>query len=284
MLRRLSLAVVFPLLVSAQTSPSASAPAAPAQLATKPAPAKVDKALRERAAQFLQYTIDRSYSKAYELVASETKDWYLSSGKPQYKTFKLENIDYSKNFKEATVHSRVTRVLSMNGREISTELVVNDQWKLESGKWMWYHDPDVLITPFGEVKIDRSKVSASGPAPIPKDTSPAAAQEAAGKLTLETTTSKQVLLFEEGKPGSDDFMFHNGLPGVIDVLIDVVGDYRAFSVEPKHAQVEGGKDLAVKVDYRPSANPMPAFVRVTIQPFGRTVQVPLKFKDASSAP
>jgi hypothetical protein len=285
-LLRLSLAVSIALGASAQaiveTNPTAAAPAARTDLATKPAPAKVDKALRERAAQFLQYTVDRSYSKAYELVAPETKDWYLSSGKPQYKAFKIESIEYSKDYREATVHSRVTRVLSMNGREVSTELVVADLWKFEAGKWMWYHDPNVLVTPFGEIKIDRSKISANpGAPPIPRDTSPAAAQEAAAKIDLDASTSKKELFFEEGKPGSDDFVFHNGLPGVVDVLVDIVGNYRDFSVEPKHVQLEGGKDLTVKVDYKPSSNSSPAFVRLTIQPFERTVQIPLKFKNAA---
>lgn len=285
-LRPLSLAAIIALGASAQaiveTNPTAAAPAARTDLATKPAPAKVDKALRDRAAQFLQYTVDRSYSKAYELVAPETKDWYLSSGKPQYKAFKIESIEYAKGYKEATVHSRVTRVLSMEGREISTELVVGDEWKFEAGKWMWWHDPDVLVTPFGEIKIDRSKLSANpGAPPIPTNTSPAAAQEAAGKINPETFANKKELLFEEGKPGSDDFVFHNGASGVVDVWVDIVGDYRAFSVEPRHVQLGGGKDLTLKVDYKPASNPNPAFVRVTVQPFERSLQIPLKFKDAA---
>lgn len=281
-LRRFSLGIIFPLFVSAQTSAATSAPAPPIKVASKPAPAKVDKALRERAAQFLQYTVERSYSKAYELVAPETKDWYLSSGKPQYTTFKIEGVDYSKDYKEATVHSRVTRVLNMNGADRSTELVVDDLWRFEGGKWVWWHDPDVLVTPFGEIKIDRTKISANpGPAPIPKDTSLSAVQEAAGKVSLEASASKQELLFEEGKPGSDDFVFHNGASGFVDMFVDIVGDYVAFSVSPKHVQLEGGKNLTLKVDYKPSANPMPAFVRLTIQPFERTLQIPLKFKAAA---
>ena len=235
--------------------------------------------MRERASQFLQFTVDRGFSKAYELVAPETKDWYLSSGKPQYTSFKIESIDYSKDYKDALVHARVTRVLSMNGHDVSSELLVGDLWKFEGGKWMWYHDPNVLVTPFGEIKMDRSKMSAtSGPAPVPHDTSPDAVQKAADGIGVDASTSKSELFFEEGKPGSDEFVFHNGLSGPVDMLIDIVGDYRAFSVEPHQAQLLGGKDLTVKVSYKPAFNPSPAFVRLTIQPFERTLQVPLKFK------
>ncbi len=244
--------------------------------------------MRERASQFLQFTVERSFSKAYELVSPETKDWYLSSGKPQYTAFAIESIDYSKDFKKATVHSKVTRILSMNGREISTELKVFDLWQLEAGKWMWWHDPDVLITPFGEIPLPHNKPSANAGAPaVPRDTSPAAVQAAGSKVNVESSASKKELLFEQGTPGSDDFVFHNGLPGVVDVFVDLVGNYGAFTVEPAHVQMEGGKDLNVKVNYKPPTSPNAfvtppsVFVRVTIQPFGRSVQLPLKFKNAT---
>ena len=279
MLRRLTLGLIFPLFAWAQTVAPAFAPAATANVATKPAPSKVDKALRERASQFLQHTVDRAYSKAYELVAADTKDWYLSSGKPQYTAFKIEKIEYSKDYKQATVYTRVTRVLSMNGHDTSTELVVTDLWRFEGGKWMWWHDPDVLVTPFGEIKIDRHlKTANPGVSPIPGDTSPAAVQTAATKVSLEASASRQELFFEEEKPGSGEFVFHNGATGVVDMFVDIVGDYVAFSVEPKHVQLEGGKDVTLKVAYKPSSNPMPTFVRITIQPFERTLQIPLKFK------
>jgi hypothetical protein len=287
MLRRISLGAMVALVATLPASPQAAvAVTTPSavpdfEVAKKPAPAALNKALRERAAQFLQFTVERSFSKAYDLVAPETKDWYLSSGKPQYTSFKIESIDYSKNYKDAMVHSRVTRVLSMNGREVSSELLVPDLWKFEGGKWMWYHDPNVMVTPFGEIKMDRSRLAANpGAPPVPRDTSPNAVLDAAKGLSMEASVNKKELLFEDGKPGSDELVFHNGLAGVVDVLIDIVGDYRDFSVEPKHVQLEGKKDLTVKVEYKPAPNPSPAFVRLTVEPFERTLQIPLKFKTA----
>lgn len=251
--------------------------------ATKPAPAKVDKALRARATEFLQYTLDRSYSKAYELVAAETKDWYLTSGKAAFTAFKIESIDYSKDYKEATVHTRVNRILSMNGHDTTADIVISDVWKLEGGKWMWYHDPNVLVTPFGEIKIDRSKLSPHpGPAPIPSDTSEAAAAKAASNVganaSTEASTDKKQLFFEQGTPGSQELVFHNGLTGYVTVEIDIVGDYKSFTVEPKEARVESGKDLTLKIGYSAALNPSPASaVRLTIEPFQRELRIPLKF-------
>lgn len=267
---------------TAVTIPSAAPAAAVFPLATKPAPKKLDQALRERVMQFLQFTVDHSYSKAYELVASETKDWYLSSGKAPYTAFKIEGIDYAKDYKQANVRARVTRVLTMNGREVPTDIVITDLWKLEGGKWMWYHDPNVLVTPFGEIKFDRSKMSAhAGPAPIPSDLSLSAAEQAASKVGQEISTDKQELLFEQGTPGSEELVFHNGLQGIVDVEIDIVGDYVAFSVEPRHVQVQSGKDLTLKVSYKPSSNSISSVVRLTIEPFQREVKIPLKFKPAA---
>lgn len=286
LLRRLGIAVCLPLAIWAQTA--AIDPAATPR-ATKPAPAKVDKALRARATEFLQYTLDHSYSKAYELVSTETKDWYLTSGKASFTSFKIESIDYAKDYKEATVHARVNRILSMNGHDTTADIVISDVWKWEGGKWMWYHDPNVLVTPFGEFKIDRSKLSPhAGPAPIPTDTSEAAASKAASNVgvnaSTEASTDKKQLLFEEGTPGSDEVVFHNGLTGYVTVDIDVVGDYKSFTVEPKQARVESGKDLKLKVNYSAALHTSPpSVIRLTIEPFQRELTVPLKFK-ASAVP
>jgi len=251
----------------------------------KPAPApELDKALHERAGQFIQYTIDRNYKRAYELVAEETKDWYLSSGKPQYNSFHIEDIEYSKDFQEATVKSKVTRELEMNKQVRTTEFTISDLWKMEDGKWMWYHDPNVLMTPFGEIKIDRSKLAANaGPAPIPSDVSPEAAAAAASNLNVQASVSKREVSFAGGKAASDEFVFHNGLKGVVTLVADIVGDYRSFSVEPRRVQLESGKEVTFQVHYQPSENLSPATVRLTLDPFQRELHIPIRVSGATEA-
>lgn len=250
----------------------------------KPAPPpELDKALRERAGQFIQYTVDKNYKRAYELVAEETKDWYLSSGKPQYNSFHIEDIEYSKDFQQATVKSKVTRELTMNAQVRTAELTISDLWKMEDGKWMWYHDPDVLVTPFGEIKIDRSKMPASGgpSAALPSDVSPEAAVKAAGNLNIQATVNKREVSFARGKAASEEFVFHNGQKGVVVVIADIVGDYRSFSVEPRRVELEFGKEATFKVHYQPAENLFPATVRLTLEPFGRELHVPLRVSGAA---
>jgi hypothetical protein len=245
-------------------------------------PPEIDKALRERAAQFMQYTMDRTYSKAYAFVADDDKDWYLSSGKPQYTKFEIESIEYADGFQTATVKTKVTRVLSMNGHDMNTDLVVAYLWKIADGKWMWYHDPDVLDTPFGPVRIDRTLPPAGtrGGGPVPKDMSQEAASKAAGNLKLDATTDKKELLFEEGQLSDQELIFHNGLSGIVRVEADIIGDYRAYSVEPSDIQVQPGADLKLHVHYKPLQNSIDASVRLVIEPFNRTLIVPLKYKTA----
>ncbi|HEV2202142.1 MAG TPA: hypothetical protein VGR73_20170 [Bryobacteraceae bacterium] len=252
----------------------------------KPAPPpELDKALRERAGQFIQYTIDKNYKRAYELVAEDTKDWYLSSGKPQYNSFHIEEIEYSKDFQEATVKSKVTRELTMNSQVRTAEVTVSDLWKMEDGKWMWFHDPNVLVTPFGEIKIDRSKMPAGGPsAPIPSDVSPEAAAAAAGKLNVTASVNKREVSFARGTAANDDLVFHNGLQGVVIVVADIVGDYKSFSVEPKRVQLESGKEATFKVHYQPAEKFSASTVRLTLEPFGRELHVPIRLSGAAEAP
>jgi hypothetical protein len=251
----------------------------------KPAPApEIDKALRERAGQFIQYIVDRNYKRAYELVAEETKDWYLSSGKAQYKSFQIEDIEYSKDFQQATVKSKVTRELDMNGQVRTAEVTISDLWKMEDGKWMWYHDPNVLVTPFGEIKIDRSKMSANPePAPVPSDVSPAAVAAAASKLNVSVSVNKREVSFARGKAASDEFVYRNGLNGVVILVADIVGDYRSFSVEPKRVQLESGKEVTFKVHYQPSESSSPATIRLTLEPFERELHIPIRLSGATEA-
>ena len=266
---------LFPLCVCAQEK------AAP--------PPELDKALRERAQQFIQYSVDGNFKRAYEFVAEETKDWYLSSSKPQYAAFLgIESVEYSDDFQHAKVKAKITRVVDMQGRQVKTDMAVTDEWKFEDGKWMWFHDPNILVTPFGEIKIDRSKMGAAsaanaGPAPVPSDVSPEAVAAAASKLTVKASISKREISFANGKEASDEVVYRNGVGGAVTLIADIVGDYKSFSVEPKRIQVAAGKDAVFKVHYHPSENLYPASVRLTLEPFERETRIPIKILDAPEA-
>src|ERR1051326_7196514 len=66
------------------------------------APAKVDRALRERIAEFLQDHINKEFRKAETLVAPDSKEFFYSHNKPAYLSCEPpRKIVYSDNFKRA---------------------------------------------------------------------------------------------------------------------------------------------------------------------------------------
>src|ERR1051326_12025 len=76
-------------------------------------PPEIDKALRDRAQQFFQYQIDGKFTKAFEMVAEDTKEEYFNSGKSPIKSFQLGLITYNSDFTKATVALNVTRNVNM---------------------------------------------------------------------------------------------------------------------------------------------------------------------------
>jgi hypothetical protein len=248
-------------------------------------PAEVDQALHERVSQYMQFIVDRAFSKAYPLVADESKDWYLGSGKAVYKSFKIQSVEYSQDLKSATVKLLVGEVFSMQGHDISKDVVVTDLWKLEDGKWMFFHDPDVYSTPMGDIRIDRKAPSHT--ADLPKDLGQEAATRAEQKLTMEATTDKSEVVFVQGAAGSDEVIVRNRFTGPIDLVSDIVGDYGAFSVEPRNIEIESGKQVVLKVFYKPLDRVIETFLRVRVEPFDRQLNVSLRLKPpvtASSSP
>jgi hypothetical protein len=248
----------------------------------KPVPsAEVDQALHERVSQYMQFMVDRAFSKAYPLVADESKDWYLGSGKATYKSFKIQSVEYSQDLQAATVKTLIAEVFSMQGHDISKEVVVTDLWKLEDGKWMYFHDPDVYSTPMGDIRIDRKAPSHS--ADVPKDLSQDAATKAEQRLTLEATTDKSEMVFVQGAAGSDEIIVRNGFAGPVDLISDIVGDYGAFSVEPRNIEIQSGKQVVLKVSYKPLDRVIETFLRVRVEPFDRMLNVTLRLKPAVAA-
>jgi hypothetical protein len=245
-------------------------------------PPDVDKALRERVTEFMGYTRDKTYRKAYEMVAEETKDWYLNSAKSQYTAYTVLDIEYSPDFQQAKVQTKLKAVLSMGGHDVPTEIVATDQWRFEDGKWMWYHNPNVYLTPFGEIPLHPSKKPAdAGAAPIPK-VDPSSVAARAKNITMQLTTDKDELVFDPGNAGEEEEVsFHNGLQGLVVVNADIVGDYRSFSVEPAQKQVQAGEDAVFKVHYKPSQNPSKASVRLDVDPFNRALMVPIRIKGSA---
>jgi hypothetical protein len=151
----------FPFLLAAWAM-FAQNPPAPAT-----APPDVDAALRERVNRFYQLEVDAKYREAEQLVAAESKDYYYDAAKPTYTSFKIESVEYSADFTNATVHMAVERIVHMPGFEgHPMRSLLPSRWKLEDGKWCWYSRPeDRRRSPFGPGPAGGFGGGTSGPPP-----------------------------------------------------------------------------------------------------------------------
>jgi hypothetical protein len=268
------LTVLIPLLLFGQLlSGQKPKPAAP--------PADVDKSLRDRASAFLQYQVDGNFRKAFELVAEDSKDFYFSIAKSKIQSFKIDEVTYSDSFSKATVRATILRRTLVAGHELEIPGLSADIWKLEDGKWVWYHDPnqDITVPFFPGLTIGGGAAVPPGtvdPKFLPKDTSPEAVAAAAANLIQPTSFSKAEAKFVAGKAATEEVVFHNGNRGQIKVYARVRGNPPGITVEPAESFVNALAYLTFKVSYAPGQKtPEENMVLFEVQPFGTTYTFPV---------
>lgn len=239
--------LLIPLLVYAQ------APAAPK---------KVEQALRARASEFLQDHVQGNFRKALDLVAEDSKDYYLTATKSKLFSFKIEGLEYSDKFTKAVVTSTV-RKTRFGAVPLEITVTQTDNWKLENGKWMWYNQAPA--GPTGGLA-----------ALIPKDHSPAALEAEAKKIGAGTSVNKESLTFTAGEAGTEEVVFHNGNPGPVKLLCDIIGNPEEFRADPITTLVDAGKDVTVRVIYTPQKGPeIPATFRISVEPLLSEFRIPI---------
>ena len=104
---------VTPLILVAAATFAQTPPATPGQApppASPQAPPEVDAALRARVSQFYQLEVAGKFNQALQLVAEDTKDLFVGSSKPIYRSYEIQDIRYSDDFTTARL---VVLVLSL---------------------------------------------------------------------------------------------------------------------------------------------------------------------------
>jgi hypothetical protein len=146
---------VTPLILVAAATFAQTPPATPGQApppASPQAPPEVDAALRARVSQFYQLEVAGKFNQALQLVAEDTKDLFVGSSKPIYRSYEIQDIRYSDDFTTARLVVLVNRLVPVEGflgHPLPTR--VPSRWKLENGQWCFYVDPkkDFPASPFG---------------------------------------------------------------------------------------------------------------------------------------
>jgi hypothetical protein len=262
----------------------------PLLLSAQQAPPEVDQELRARVNAFYQNFLESSFSprKGEPFVAEDTKDFYYNAAKETYISYRLGRISYSDDFTKAVVEVIGKQEKHMAGQSMITEFPQETHWKLENGKWCWFHHADdYCLTPMCGKTPPPPTAEERASVVKPKDTSPAAVR-AAGVTVLQQQpmgVDKPNVIMSSDERGSAEVVFTNGADGDIAIGVDgptVKGLKRSLdrTVVPGH----GKAILSLQFDPSDKAGDKDAWdpkgsipLRIIADPFNRIFPVTLQF-------
>jgi hypothetical protein len=265
----------------------------PLLLSAQEPPPDVDQELRARVNAFYQNFLEGSFSprKGEPFVAEDTKDFYYNAAKQTYLAYRLGAIAYSDNFTKAVVIVIGKEEKRMAGQSMIAELPQETHWKIENGKWVWYHHAeDSCLTPMCGKTPPPPTAEERAAVLKPKDTSPEAVRSA-GMAVLQQQpmgVDKPTVTMSADEAGSAQVVFTNGADGEIVIGVDgpaVKGLKRSLdrTTVPGH----GKAVLTLQFDPSDKSGPLDAWVpkgniplRFVADPFNRIFPVTLQFVDS----
>jgi hypothetical protein len=246
-------------------------------------PPEVDQALHARVSEFMQYHVEGKFTKAFEYVAEDTKEYYFNTQKLQYISFEIGDVTYSDNFTKATVNAMVEHTWAIQGQKIKVKTPQVTTWILENGKWVWHYDPHAMPeTPMGRSAPFNGDPGAAPPPP--KVLTQAEIDKRAEEILKGSSVDKTEVTLASDKTSSDQIVFHNGFPGSVKVYLDPGAKLEGFSAELEKSDLNMGQDAVVKVRYEPVSPEMkPArLLRIMVLPFNQVLEVRVKFAPSAN--
>jgi hypothetical protein len=190
--------------------------------AEKP-PAGLEQTVLTRVNEFYTLLTKHQYRQAEAYIAEDTKDYYYTGSKPDVRAFEVLKAEFSESFTHAKVFTRCTEPVVVAGFPPGNMTVtVPTLWKLESGNWYLYEDPNKVSNPSGlRSKIQSSIDAAANPSapPMPKDL-PRDSGFALGRVLVEKEQIKlsaggtEKILIANGSPGPITLEYGYPLPGI----------------------------------------------------------------------
>jgi hypothetical protein len=105
-------------------------------LPTEPPPG-LEEALRERIRPFYQAYVDGKFRKAYEIVADDSKEAFLTEKKPHYAGFEIRKVVFSNDYTRAAVTTEIHTALFFFGVSSPEKSTEESSWKVVDGQWYW---------------------------------------------------------------------------------------------------------------------------------------------------
>ncbi len=241
------------------------------------APPDIDKALRDRATQFIQYHVTGEYRKAMDMVAEETKDAYFAQGKMKLKSFKLDSVQYlNPEFTKARVTMTVVRDWQVRMQSNEAIIPMVTDWIIEDGKWVWTFDiKDRWLTPMGPSSIEPPKRNSDGTVELPKNFSQEVIAARARALLEQSGVDKRVVSLEAGKPSSDRVMFTNAAQGPVELSLAGIPEIPGFTAKLDKEELPTGAIAFLTLSYDSEESHPPFVMQLVTQPFnqGYSIQV-----------
>lgn len=263
---------------------------APLQYPNKTAPPAVDQALRARVNEFFEYHVEGKFSKAYALVAEDTKEYYFATQKVTFKSFKIDGIRYSDDFQFAEVDLTGQRLWQPRPDFPVSIIAVpmHTTWKIEDGKWMWYdHARPTQLLPMGP-SAPKAAEAHSSPGDGTPDLSAAAMQGRVAAILRQQQLSpldKSEVVFSLNKSSSQEIVFHNVQPGDVKLYLDQSAKIPGVTAELDKSDLGAGQQAILKLHFDSKdapAAPAVFTLRLVQEPLDRVFLISIKF--AAPAP
>ena len=266
-----------------------------AQEAAAPPP-EVDATLRSRVAKFYQAYIDGKLNEAYTMVAPESQNKFIESGKAEYKECETVKIDYTENFTYATVNNSCKGEWHWQGHTSPSQLTVWSHWKLVDGQWLWYYvKPRTVNNPFAPNGVtvlppdyDENATAKSIPSvkAVPTNMS-ALAKGILSKVSLD----KKGFTVRADMDSKDEMHVRNEMPGEIRLAL-APAPVAGMKITASKTTLEANETATITVEYSPDSKTIAcgdcatrirrAWVQLSIEPTMQTYQIEVNFTNQKS--
>ena len=210
------------------------------------APSEVNEALRSRVQQFYQAFVEGKFRAAYLLVADDSQDAFMESGKDQYKKCETIKMDYTADFTKARVLESCDGVWKWHGQVINTKIPLTTFWKLANGQWDWYYvRPTEVRTPFGISKVPAEETNDGKTAPVIPDNR-AMLQLVNNAVKVDKTD----ITLRSNEASKDELKVRNEMPGIISVILDFPRK-PGLKVTVSKEELMANEEATVVFEYKP---------------------------------
>lgn len=245
--------------------------------------------LRARAQEFFQMFVDGQYRKALDMVAEDTKDEYFASGKMEIKSFTVDKVKVDDSLQKGTVDLTVKRVWRVRLDQVVVDTPMPTTWKIENGKWVWYHETikNSYVTPMGPSDTNLVQRKPDGTVDLPNNLDPDAILKAGQKILQQTQVDRNEISLPTDHPSSEKVKFHNGAQGSVGLQVNGMPSIPGFTAKLDRSIVNYGEDATLEIQYAPpavtNADDKPVLpdmiqIALVVSPFNQEFRVQVKFQ------